>query len=83
MGLRKLPEVKVRPLFVVRPLPGYHMVTFGPGEWLVVNDTDSTNNVIIDAEVVADQLMDHLNGMPQDEFRRGLGTMWEIDRVYE
>jgi len=81
--MRRLTEAKVRPAFAIRPLPGYHMTTFGPGEWLVVNDANSTNNVILDADTVADLLMDSVHRMPEPEFRRGLGTMWEIDRVYE
>lgn len=81
--MRRLTETKVRPVFVIRPLPGYHMTTFGPGEWLVINDADSTNNVILDVDTVAGLLADSLNRMPEPEFRRGLGTMWEIEQAYE
>lgn len=85
MGLRKIDVGTLRNLgqVQIRPEPGYHMVRMQPGEYLVINDEDSTNNVIVDADVVLDLLMDTVDGYPGDEFRRGLGTMWTVERVYE
>jgi hypothetical protein len=83
VGLRKLREAVVRPAFKIAPLPGYHMVRVGSGEYLVVNDADSTNNVIVDPQTVAGLLMDLATGGTPDEFRRGLGTMWGVEQVCE
>lgn len=76
--LRNLGQVQIR------PEPGYHMVRMSPGEYLVINDEDSTNNVIVDADVVLDLLMETAGGRPPvDGFQRGMGTMWTVERVYE
>lgn len=83
MGLRKLPSSVVRPAFRVVPMSGYHMTRFGPGELLVVNDEDTTNNVILDDETIAGVLFDRATGGPMDEFERGLGTMWTIERSWD
>ena len=85
MGLKKLRVGTLRNLgqVQIRPEPGYHMVRVSPGEYLVINDEDSTNNVIVDAGVVLGLLLDAAGGGFMDEFRQGLGTMWTVERVYE
>lgn len=80
--VKKLASATVRPAFKVVPQPGYHMVRFGPGELLVINDEDTTNNVILGDESVAELLCDRATGGPMDEFERGLGTMWTIERTW-
>lgn len=68
----------------IRPEPGYHLVRVQPGEYLVVNDNDSMNNVIVDADTVLDLLLDTAGDRPPVEsFQNGLGTMWTVERVYE
>lgn len=78
MGLKRLKSATVRPEFTVVPLPGFYMVkASGDPEWLVVNETDSTNNVFVDADVVRGLLLDYLRGGPPDEaFNYGYGQMW-------
>lgn len=80
--VRRLDGVKMKVPFEVTPLPGYHMVSFGGGEYLVVDDTDSTNNVIVGPDVVAGVLVELATGGLIDEFAMGLGTMWTLDRAY-
>ena len=84
--VRKLESGTLRTLgqVQIRPLPGYHMVRIQPGEYLVINDEDPANNVIVDADAVLDLLLDTAGGRPpMDEFQRGLCTMWTVERVDE
>lgn len=80
--MKKIPSATLRPAFTVRPLDGHHMVVFGPGEWLVVQDGDSTRNVILDADTIATLLLEAASGGVQEEFKRGWGTMWELSGGY-
>lgn len=86
MGLKKLQMGTLRNLgqVQIRPEPGYHLVRMQPGEYLVINDNNPTNNVIVDADTVLDLLLETAGGRsPVDPFQRGMGTMWTVERVYE
>lgn len=80
--MRKIKSATVRPAFKVVPLEGYRMVKMTDG-LLVINDQEPTNNVIVDAEVVAGLLVDLARGGALDQFQLGLGTMWTVERVWD
>jgi hypothetical protein len=81
--VRKLESATLRPSFKLIPLPGFHMTAFGGGEYLVINDQDSTNNVIVGADMIAGLLVDLASGGTSDAFQYGYGTMWTVERAWD
>lgn len=78
MGLKKVESATLHLPLKIVPLPGYHMLRMAAGEYLVVNDAEHTNNVIVEADTAIRLLLDHLDGGPVDQFQGGLGTMWTM-----
>lgn len=76
--MKKVASATMKPPFVVEPMSGHHMVAFGSGEYLVINDEETTSNVIIGPDTVHGLLLDLANGGSLDEFMFGYGTMWRL-----
>jgi hypothetical protein len=71
---------RVKIEFLVMPRPGYTAIPVD-GELCIVEDANNSRNVLVDADTVANALLDLLDGRPDTAEHFGYGTFWTLSVV--